>query len=438
VISDKSLMPTQTEAPRPARVKVTSTVIRENLPDAPSGREAYPEKFYDREFWEVIHTLTPEQWRSHLCRVYSADDRWVQSAGLENNKLQEDFDEDVIRARWGGGRFILWLFGPPLSSAGNPATMVMAPFRLELEGPRRQGSAAPTAVGNGGPSSDANLTFLLSEMMKELRELRGGDMAKEAMRQSLDIMSTAYKSAVASVHQATPAAPSVTDEIELQLRRAMLERFLNPPDPAAGLNSMVTLFTAAAGALKTMTGGLGLGAGKPDIIGSILEKLPTLMDKGLEGFKEYRMASEAQERSLKMQIQSQGSRVIDAQPVATQTAGTEPAAAAPQAATQAGNQVPPGKPPVREVTEVTPPSDEWILLRLVEIIEKTDDTGEEVVQFLHYMAPGILNQLSVMSRDSILGLFATNPILARVSTHSRLPKLIDEVLATLKPNPAAN
>lgn len=419
-------MPTTTEAT--PRTRITSTVVKETLP-ARDG--AYPEEFYNRDFWEVIHSLTPEQWAFHLVRVYRCDERWEKGGAPEENKFTEDFTEDTIREKWGGGRYKLWLYGPPKS-----CKLVMPPERLQLDGQPHalNGSTsyyrppdAPAAPTNSNGRSSTDI--LLEAMLAEMRESRGGNMIQDAMKTSLEIMGTAYKSA-AAVIVAPRTESGGGDDIEKQLRQAMLNKFLNPPDPTESLKGIIAMVTAVTTTAKEL--GLGGGGGKPDILGSLIDKLPQVIEKAVGGMHEYRLASEAQRDSLQIQAQT---RVIDipANQPPTQSVPTQ-AATQPQPATTS----PAAQPAKPEVVEIKGPSDEWVLLKLVDIIEKTDDTGEEVCQFLHYNAPSVLKQVSAMSRDNILALFAQHPILARVSTHARLPVLIDEILAALNPDSPVN
>lgn len=412
-------MPTQDQP----RTRVTSKVetVKETIPAAQGAQVS---EFYDRPFWEIIHSLTRDEWRSHLVRVYRSDERWEHTVSLQENKFTEDFSEDTIFAKWGGGRFLLWLYGPPEGKK-----LVMAPFRMEIEGQPKFFSGAPAAGAVESRSNDPVLQMVLDEM-REMRKTSGGSMLQDTLKASLEIMATAYKSSAAVIRETSPGAGAiggVVDEFEKQFRQALLQRMLEPPkaqDPMESIKAMVAMGTGIVSAVKELSGSLALG-GKQDIWAIFADKLPMLGEKAVEGLREYRLAAEAQTKAISLQ----GGRIIDATPVGT---GTSPA----DTGTTATTGQPPASQQTPEVVEVQGPSLTWILLKVqktIEESEQTQATGEDLYDFLINIAPEIIDQLKGQPRDQIIHLFRTHPALSpalgKVANHPRLPKMIDEFLA---------
>lgn len=414
-------MPTQTDQPR---TRVTSKVetVRETIP---VGQDAQVSEFYRRPFWEVIHSLTPEDWRNHLVRVYRSDDRWEHSVSLQENKFTEDFSEDNVFSKWGGGRFLLWLYGPP-----EGRKMVMPPFRLEIEGqPKAWSGMSPS----GQPAAEARtsgdpMIQMLVEEIRELRKSGGAAMMQQTLQQSLDIMATAYRSSAAVIREGNATSGGGGDDELKEFRKLMMQKMLNPPDPMESIKVMVAMGTGIVTAVKELSGSLSLGGGKQDWMTLFADKLPMLGEKAVEGIREYRLIEEAQERRAGMQ----GGRIIDATP--------NPAAAPADPAAQ-GSQAAPGPtavPPQQQEADVQGPSIAWVLRKVantIETSEQTQATGEDLYDFLMTIAPELVDQLKGQKRDDIIALFRNHPQLApvlgkkTVVDNPRLPKIIDEFLA---------
>lgn len=414
-------MPTQTD--QPTRRKVTSTVVTETLP---TGQGAQVSEQYNRPFWEVIHSLTPEDWNQHLVRIYRADERWEQTASPHENKFTEDFNEDDIFQRWGGGRYLLWTYGPPSGKK-----VVIGPQRIELEGAPKiyagGGAAAQQVSADPRSSSDPVLQMLI----EEVRELRRGGapaMMQETMKQSMDILANTYRSAAAVVRETQGSGGGGDDELR-EFRRMMMQKMMNPPDPMESIKVMVAMGTGIVTAVKELSGSLSLGGGKQDWMTLFADKLPMLGEKAVEGIREYRLIEEAQERRAGMQ----GGRIIDATPNAA-AAPADPAAPAGQAA-PGPTAVPPQQ---TQEADVPGPSIAWVLLKVaktIETSEQTQATGEDLYDFLMNIAPELVDQLKGQKRDDIIALFRNHPQLSMVLgkktvvDNPRLPKMIDEFLA---------
>ncbi len=408
----------------------TRQVIETEVLPQNSRSEAIATEFYDRDFWEIISDIGRlNRWGDHLVRVYRADDRWERGAALENNKLTDNFNEETIRKNWGGGRYLLWLYGPPTGTK-----LVARPFRLELEGPTRSGpSAGARGESLGG---DPTSQMLLRELLDELRASRGGELGGKAMQNALDIQFRAMEQAIQLMSQrisAPAAAPAqspfdgIFKELLAALIPALIAKFTNPGSPLDDLSKVAE----AAQKFSTILGG-GKGGEKPDAMTAIIGNLPALGDRLVSGLREYRLANEAQERAMRLQA---GNKVIDVQP-ATPAGGEATAPAAP--VTPAPPVTPAVQPPERPLTE-----EERLQIAQIEqgiymkkIFEKIAVTiandpecnGESLYDFLINTCPEFIPQMKAATREQIVMFFRGDAILSRVADHPRLPQIIDQFL----------
>lgn len=393
--------------------------------------DAEPLERYRGPLFDVIASIADEEWGEHRAKVYRADESWDQKGqiALEGNVFTQKFDEDTIRQKWGGGRYLVWLYGPP-----NGSKVVRGSQRVTIEGAPK---FAPHANGNGS----GELQMVLAELLSELRAARGGDATNKAMQGALDLQANALKSGIETVRALgpTPAAKTESETrmerlmdklLEISLMRmmegprtdpmmdkiqtAMLDRLVNPTNPLEQAKAIIL-------AVKDLVG--GTGGGKTDlasIANTFVTNLPSLLDKGLEGVREYRLANESAERMFKLQ---RGDKVIDVQPSAASSPATPSSAAA---------NPTPAQPPAPQAVEG--PSLEWIQLKMVDAIEKdADAAGEWLYDWFEHIAPELNKQLSPMTPEQIrTQIFEAQPILARVAKHPKLGKVIEDYLKAAK------
>lgn len=405
------------------RTRITSTVVKETLPGTIGDRQAIPADFYNRDFWEIVHSLSDDQWRDHIVRVYRCDDRWEKAGSPPENFFKIDFDEGDIFGRWGGGKYKLWMYGPPKYSK-----IVIEPFRLELEGQPRIGGTA-TPVANGGQMVGATPgDSLILQILQEIRDQRqmGPNLLQESLRASMEIMSTAYKNAAATVgaQAASGGAPRTEDEFEKEFKRAMLQKMLNPPDPLASITAIGSIAAAFAGVMKEVTTSFAGGATKPDAMSMIVNALPNLGEKVVQGLTEVRLTAEANASAVRSQ---HAPRVIDQQPAPAPSPGASPAPSAGPTGVAPAASPPATTEQTKEAIVI-----QWIMEQIVERIQNTDMSGAALYDWLSDTAPSIVDQLKTMPKEDLLKLFANTPVLVPASTNPRLPKMIDEFLAASK------
>lgn len=422
-------MPTAEAAARKTKT-VTTTITEGSANDA----EILP--FYKRDFWEIVNTLTADEWNDHMVRVYRADEKWENDGSPKENKFTDRFDEDSIRAKWGGGRYNLWLYGPPSGTK-----VVRRPFRLFLEGaPKYSGETN----GHGANGDSSTLQLLVSQLVEELRASRGGSSTQKALEGALELQVTGFRSAMQNIRDvnapaATPPEKSSLEKAMDKMLEAMIMKMMNPaPDPfqaklqEAMLNKLldpadpIEKFRSIAAAMKDLGGGL-LSGGKTDfmsVANGFVAQLPSIIDKAANGVREYRLANESAERVFALQkdhnLNAPG--VIDVGANApAETAAAPPVEAAAPAAPAGG------------VTEVNGPSIEWVQLMIVDKIENAPELdGVDLYNFLEAVAHSLNEQLGAQTPETLMNIFKSQAILSRVVAHPRLPKIIAEYLAHVK------
>lgn len=406
--------------------RIRKTVETEVLPPASQSSDARPSEWYDRDWWELMADISRQRlWLSqstngHQVRIYRADDGWRQTSSPPENKFTEFFNEETIRSKWGGGRYILWLYGPPDGSK-----VVARPYRLDLEGPQKTPAIAFPAGGGGVEQLVAVMAEQQRQLIEELRQARGGNLTADAMKNALEIQAMGMKSAIQmQMPVQGPLQQSrldkVLDELIAALVPAMLKKFTDPTDPIESLGKVVE-------AVKGVSGLLGGGKGdKPDTLGTIVNALPSVLDKAMGGLREIRLAAEAQERAARIQ---QG-RILEVQPTAP---GTESASST-QIAEPPSTVPPPQQLTPEQLKEI---EDAVFLKRIMEKIVTAIETdpqcsGESLYDFLQNTAPEIIPQLKAGTREQIIEYFRRDSILSRVAEHPKLPQIIDEFLAIAK------
>jgi hypothetical protein len=418
-------MPNTSTAPR---VRITTQTTKEELPPEPNG-QAQVSAFYNRPLAEVTYEITRQgAWHDHMARVYRAvDETWRRTTSPVDNKLNEFFDEDFIRAKWGGGRYIVWLYGPP------DASKLMNKYMIELEGePKIAGNGSSNGNGDSGIRSGDPM---LQEVLAELRSQRttSQEVMRATMLQSMDILGMAYKNAV-SVVPAAAAQPQ--NPLMDRLLDASISKMLNPPDPLAGITQIGTMVAAFAGVMKDVTANFKPSTDKVSPVNLLFENLPKLGEHVVGSLHEMRLTAQAQAEAAKY-----APRVIDNQPIHT-APDAPPRAPAPQpgeaeANARAANasdtpqpQPAPRPQPMPNVQEIKNVAIvEYLMGHINEMIQHPQTTGAEIYEWMEENADFLVDQLRPLTREQIIdGVFGRWPQLAEASKNPRLPQLIDEFL----------
>jgi hypothetical protein len=430
-----------TSAIPPVKRKVTSTVVTETLPGN-SNFDARPEEFYDGDPWEVIARIHREiekkiPWEHHMARIYRVNEKGDSESVPENNKFTEPFDVDSLRERFGGGRFKVWIYGPPERSK-----LVVRPFIVTLDGASKIETSSFRSMG----AAPAGENAVALEAMRMYANPQFMQMQMDLMRQGMLMV-------IETVKQQMPQAqdPLAT------LRNA--KEILGPgPSQDNGLIAHITLLKelgllgspekkGITEVLETLnafkTAGLIPSAvQKVDLMSTFANNLPMIVDRFVNGLHEFRLQAESQERAVRL---SQGQMRANDPNVITLEGNSPAPAQSPSAPTQ------PAPPSTNAATLVTPEIAQAIIVqshlhRIVMGIKQPNATGEDLFDYLNNAWPEILPELSKMSKETLLAFFQSRElqiqywgfdILAEVGNDPRLPKMIEDFLRIAKENSQA-
>jgi len=418
-------MATMTQAAPPAGARIRKTTETEILPPREfSASDAQPSPFYAREWETVVNALTPEQWTGHVMRVYRSDEKWERGSSPVDNTFTAAFTEEDIRARFGGGKYLLWLYGPPKRQT------LVGRYQLSLDGqpilngtPRNGQSSGSDTVAIEAMRMYANPQFMQFQM----------DVMRQSMVTALELVKNQNQSNQSPLQTLRDAkeilgvgGPSPMDEIYKTLMTALVQKLLNPPETNS-FDATLELVN------KIKTAGLFGGAPKADLASTFAANIPMLADRLVAGLAEYRKSAEATERTIRLQ---RGEMNPGDPNVITQTP-------TPQAASVQGGAAP-------STSQVTPEVAQAIIAqshlhRLVAGIKQPNSTGQDMYDYLVNAWPEVLGELCKMSKEMLLSFFKSRElqnqyfgtdILAEVGDDPRLPKMIEDFLAIAKQDAA--
>jgi hypothetical protein len=407
------------------------TIESEVLPPrGASSGEARATEFYDRDLDVVVNALTKEQWAEHIMRVYRAGEKWERGAAPVDNTFGAPFTEEDVRARFGGGKYVLWLYGPPKKQN------LVGRYMLELEGQ----PIINSVPRNGNGAGDSTNSVALEAMRMYANP--------EFMRMQMQMMMTAATEAMGLMKSQIPppqnALATLRDAKEilgggnstgglLDTLRVLKELGLVGSPEKKGIDEILSLITT----LKT-SGLINSGVPKADLASTFAANVPMLVDRFVGGLHEWRLKQEAEERTVRLQrgeIRPNDPNVI------TLDGQTPAPATSPQAATQPATVV------TKEVAQAIIVRSH--LERLVAGIKQPDSTGQDMYDYLRNAWPEILDELAKMSKETLLVFFKSREtqmqyfqcdVLAEVGEDPRLPKMIEDFLAIAKKDapPPAN
>lgn len=416
-------------------VRVKKTTFTEVVPaEERSPFDAQPAQFYARDWETVMADLTPEQWKEHKVRVYRADEKWDRSSSPVDNVFTSAFTEEDIRNRFGGGRYVLWLLGPPKQHN------LVGKYQVTLDGP-------PLLNGvprNPNPADGANNVAL--EAMRMYAN-------PEFMRMQMQMMMTAATEAMGLIRSQIPQAQN-----PLETLRAAKEILGGNQSQDNGLLAHITLLKelgllgspekkGITEVLETLnafkTAGLIPSAvQKVDLMSTFANNLPMIVDRFVNGLHEFRLQAESQERAVRLsqgQMRANDPGVITLESPSSTQPSAQSAAVQPASAPAAGQQT------------VSPETAQFIIAqshlhRLVQGIKQPNSTGQDMYDYLVNAWPEILDELAKMSKETLLAFFKSreaqmqyfqSAVLLEVADDPRLPKMIEDFLRIAKENSQA-
>jgi len=410
------------------------TIESEVLPPRiDAANDAQAGRFYNRPWEDVVNDLTAEQWSEHLVRVYRAGEKWERGAAPVDNVFNGPFTEEDIRSRFGGGKFILWMLGPPKKHN------LVAKWQVDLEGVPLVNSVPRTAQADGTNSValEAMRMYANPEFMRMQME-----MMRAAATQAMELIKTQIpptQDPLATLRNAKEILGGGNQEHGLlDTIRTLKELGLIGSPEKKGVEEILALITT----LKT-SGLITSGAPKADLAATFANNLPMLVDRLVNGLHEFRLNSEAQERTVRLQrgeIRPGDANVIDVNP------SSPTPAAAPTSSTQVG-----AAPSSAAGVPVSPEVAQAIIAqahmhRLVAGIKDPESDGQDMYDYLRNAWPEILEELTKFSKEQLLAFFKSREaqmqyfgadILTQVADDPRLPKIIEDFLRIAKEAAAA-
>jgi hypothetical protein len=412
-----------TTAAPPAQQTVVTTVTRKTMGN--SDPNSKPREFYARDWEIVLRDLHEEDWKEHVLRVYRAGERWEKGSAPVNNTFSHAISEEELRKNFGGGKFLLWLFGPPKRD------QLVGRYQVEMEG-------EPIVRGIPTQADPANGNALAVALQQA--------MNPEVMRVQMEILKTAMVEALALVKSNIPPAQNPLETLRtakeilgggapqtslLDTIRLLKELGVIGSPEKKGIDELVELI----GTMKTH-GLIPGGAPKADIGSTIASNLPLLADRFVEGLKELRLQTEAAGRLQ----QTTTMRPNDPNVITVEANGQTPAAAAPPAQ--------PASPPADGVQPVNDATAKAIIVRynlerLVAGIKQPGSTAQDMYDFLLNAWPEVLDEMTKLDAPTLLNLFKSREMqmqllgtdaLLQVAEDPRLPQLLEDFLKLAKEN----
>jgi hypothetical protein len=414
-------------------LRVKKTTFTEVVPAENGQNDARASRFYARPWEDVVNDENLD-WSEHLVRVYRAGEKWERGAAPVDNVFNAPFSEEDIRARFGGGNFLLWMLGPPKKHN------LVAKWQVPLEGTPLMNSTPRNGYGTASGSDSvaieamrmyANPQFMQLQMdAMRTAMITAIEMVKGQIPQAQDPLQT-LRNAKEILGVGTPVANPM-DDIYKQLMTALVQKLLNPPETNS-FDATLELVN------KIKSAGLFGGVPKADLASTFAANVPMLADRFVAGLESMRMRAEAEERTVRMQrgeMRPGDPNVItvENQAPAQSAAPSPPNGAAPSSASSAVTVTP-------EVAKAIIAQSH--LHRLVAGIKQPDSTGQDMYDYLRNAWPEVLDELSKMSPAILLGFFKSRElqntyfgcdILFQVGEDPRLPKMIEDFLRIAKEN----
>lgn len=414
---------------QPAATRTKTTIFKETLPpDDRAPADAQPGPFYARDWEIVVNELSTDQWQGHVMRVYRADEKWDRSSSPIDNTFTAPFSEEDIRARFGGGRYLLWLYGPPKKHN------LVGKYQVTLDG---------QPITNGAPRNPApdgaNTVALEAMRMYSNPEFQRMQMQMivTAATQAMELMKSQMPTAQNPLETLRTAkeilgvgAPSADSTLIAHITLLKELGLIGSPEKKGITEVLETL-----NAFKT-AGLIPAAVPKADLASTFATNLPMLVDRFVGGLREFRLQTESQERAIQLQHGHATRReVIDVAPTSPST----PAAAVPTAAAHSET---------KDGTTVSPEIAQAIIAqshlhRLVQGIKNPKSTGQDMYDYLRNAWPEILDELVKFSKDQLLAFFKSRDtqmqyfgtdMLTQVADEPRLPAIIEEFLKIAKEN----
>lgn len=416
-------------AVKPAQGEVIETQTRTRvLPaDAPAPGERRP------QFWDYVNGLSEDQWANphapHTLYLY----RWDKESGeyaLVEKYTQGPFTEGTIPDQHGGGKFrVMMRRGPQLIYNVEP---------IVIEGPPKMKNAvAAIGVGpiNGGVGESA-LLLSINALVEELKAARGGDAAKNAMTNALELQKDIFRGGVDAVRTTlngppASAPPNPMDELQRTLMTAMVQKLLNPADPIDQFTKMLAAMNGIPGLNR---GGQTTSIGV-EIARGLMTNAPTIVAHVAQI-----MAGYAAGEAAKTERERITRGAVTVLPAAPAPPAPPPVAAAPVPSNVVEMSAPP-QPQPQPIPQGAEMSQEQLFQKLeakiVQIISNPELTPQEAANmalvYLDVENRGIVDTLVQHGEAGLRWVFENRAILKQIPRDERLDAFITAFIEGARP-----
>lgn len=427
----------------PAAGQVKEKVTRERIL---SSAEAAKDTATQPDFWEYVEALTSEKWNDHIVYLYREDpkvstysgefaylDKFVGyievRPGVQVPMEERGIIEQAIKEKFGGRAFRL------ICKRGKERVTV---GKCVNEAPPKYPDTTPFAgpLPNAGAATDASVASKAIDAM--------ANQQPDAMRLAMDVLRTASEIVMKTGQPHTPPA-SPSDSLDAELKRAMISRMLNPPDPLAEFAKYKELFQPQQNAMveKVLTiaierfmNPVAAVSGRTTLLDLGREAIPVLAQTVNNAMTQWRMGVEAQRDAIAMQRGGNPGPPMSAAAVPQVPLPPPTQEAPPPAGTAATDPQPPPS---------NDPPFEWLEMKIVEILKDKDFTVDQAVDetlaFLYRAHPAVVAMLLdppkfhpqlAAGEQGLLQLFQNRPILQQVPVNPRLVEFIKKFIVAAK------
>lgn len=466
--------PRRAAAPPPAPAAVPETPAPSPAPVAappiPLSPDPGPRRAKDLDGFDYLASLSPGEWDERIVYLYRQEPNVIKSDDRSKKfiaKISHNFDEEWVRAQFGGGRFLAIV-----KNQRNGSGDAERKFSFEIEGaPRLQAdekyrdAANPAQPGAPAPSAQAfdsaAIVRAVGDVLADARAGRDPDedaLARitETMRQGSAAAIEVIKSAAMERAGSMSGNPMVDKLIEATVMR------VRDGGGAGGVKDLLSLIAVmkelgfAGGAqqspfavLKELKEGLGIdvagmmkGGGKGDWRSTLAENAPSLIE-GAVGILDKFAA--LQRQNFEIALATHRQRAADARvaappapaPAAPMLAGA-PAAVSPDTLA-AESPLPPGfgaEAPAAAPPGAPVPSNEFDFDKLRHLILRqfrSNHAGDFVADLMMEMWP---EQIPIFRTflgkpKELIEQAKGDPVLSQIATDPEFPQFVLELTREL-------
>jgi hypothetical protein len=389
------------------------------------------------EPFDYVNSLTADDWMNHKqeVRIYQVDGsqrKLILEKWLATRRPPADLDEYWVKQKYRGGNFFLMVHRDGQVIIGD-AFSIPGEF---------QAPSGDSDAGSGSSSSEMGQIVLMMRdemrnLREELRQMRGGDVTADALRNAValsgKVFDSAANAAVGSLERLGNHGGASNDPRLALLDKfmdVMLAKLLNPTDPIETFSKMLV-------AVNTIP---GLKGGKATMAAEIAQYIPTVTKALTDVAQQWRLGSEAQERTVAMQRGTAPATFTNP----PQRANGGPAPGGPPdnlvvmpPPQPAGAAAPPAGPPPAGSIQMSLETLEVMIVQIItDPVISVEEKARQCAVIMDRFRPGMSEQVVALGEEGIrANLFGTRPILSQVLNDPSLPEFIKKLIEVVQQAP---